>query len=240
MGNNKKLWIIILIFIVTGIMTSIQFKQDTSRTDIITIKSLYEDQKNIDNEKLELEKLNKKVEKLEEKLDSYNREEYKVEDIISSLRKELEANRIVAGFRDLEGPGIRIEMEDSDQFEEGQNLNNFIIHNSDVLQIINDLKVGGAERISINGSPILWHSEIDCNGATIKVEQDIFAPPFVIEAIGDPQKLEGILKAPDGIIQLMEIWDIQIDIKKEKNIAIKGIQSVPSYKYLKKVKEGEK
>ena len=42
--------------------------------------------------------------------------------------------------RDLEGPGIRIVMEDSEQYADGQNINNFIIHNSDVLQIINDLK----------------------------------------------------------------------------------------------------
>ena len=51
-------------------------------------------------------------------------------------------------------------MEDKEQYADGQNINNFIIHNSDVLQIINDQRAG-AERITINGYPISWHSKIE-------------------------------------------------------------------------------
>lgn len=227
-------------FMITGIITSIQFKQDKNRTDIITMKSLYEEQKNIDNENLEIERLGKTLVELEEKLKSYQSKEYGDEDIVSSLEEELEANKIAAGFKDLQGPGIRIHMKDSEQLGDAQDVMNFVIHNSDVLQIINDLRSGDAERIAINGSPVGWDSEIDCNGATIRVGNDIFAPPFIVEAIGDPQKLEGILNAPNSIVQLMKIWDIQIDIQQVDNITIRGINSTPTYKYLKKDEEGDK
>ncbi len=239
MGNKNRIWIIVFIFIVTGITTGMQFKQNNNSTDIVTMRSIVEDQKNIENEKLEIARLKSTIGELEEKLNAYNSDEYDVDDIIKSLEDELEWNRILAGQRDLEGPGIRIVMEDSEQYADGQNINNFIIHNSDVLQIINDLKGAGAERIAINGYPISWHSKIDCNGATIKVENRIFAPPFIIEAIGDPRRLEGVLTRRDGIIELMKLWDIRIRITEQAKIVIKGNPNVPENKYLNLVEEGD-
>lgn len=227
-----------MIFVITGFITSIQFKQDLNRTDIITMRTLFEDQKNIDNEKLEIERLRKHITELEDKLQSYNSEEYDVEDILVSLKNELELHRVYAGQEDLIGPGIRIYMQDSEEYAEGQNINNFIIHNSDVLQIINDLRGAEAERIAINGTQIFWDTEIDCNGATIRVGDEIYAPPFIIEAIGDPKRLEGALKAPNSIVQLMRLWSIRIDIEKHENIIIKGIDRMPQYKFLKNIEEG--
>jgi uncharacterized protein YlxW (UPF0749 family) len=237
MGNINKLWIIVAIFIITGFITGTQFKHDQSSSDIITIRSLYEEKKNIENEQSEIDRLNNSINELTDKLESYYSDEYEVEDIIKSLENDLKWNRVLAGQRETQGPGVRIHMEDSLQYEEGQNENNFIIHNSDILQIINDLRGAGAERIAINGAPISWNSKIDCNGATIKVGNEIFAPPFIIEAIGEPEKLESILTAPEGIIQLMRLWDIQIYISKQDNILIKGVPNIQEYKYLKIVEE---
>ncbi len=240
MGNKNKLFIIIIIFIIAGFITGAQFKQNQGSSDIITIRSLYEDQKSIQNEQIEIERLNKSLIDLSEKLESYYGEEYDVDDIIDSLEHDLKINRILAGQEERRGPGIRIRMEDSLQYEEGQNLNNFIIHNSDILQIINDLRGAGAERIAINGVPVVWNSKIDCNGATIKIGREIFAPPFIIEAIGDPERLESILMAPESIIQLMRLWDIQIYISKKSNISIKGINFIPQFEHLKIAEEGDK
>lgn len=240
MGNKNKLFIIIIIFIIAGFITGAQFKQNQGSSDIITIRSLYEDQKSIQNEQIEIERLNKSLIDLSDKLESYYSEEYDVGDIIDSLEQDLKTNKILAGQGERKGPGIRIRMEDSLQYEEGQNLNNFIIHNSDILQIINDLRGAGAESIAINGVPVVWNSKIDCNGATIKIGREIFAPPFIIEAIGNPEKLEGILIAPESIIQLMKLWDIQIYISKRSNISIKGINYIPQFEYLKIAEEGDK
>lgn len=237
MGNINKLWIIVLIFIITGFITGTQFKQDQINSDIITIRSLYEEQKNIDNEQIEIDRLKKSIKELSEKLEAYYSDDYDIVEIIQNLENELELNRVLAGQKKTQGPGVRIHMEDSILYEEGQNENNFIIHNSDVLQIINDLRGAGAERIAINGAPISWNSKIDCNGATIRVGNQIFAPPFIIEAIGDPEKLESILTVPEGIIQLMRFWDIQIYISKQDNILIKGMPTGQEYKYLKIVEE---
>ncbi len=239
MNNKKNLFIIIVVFFITGFITSIQFKQQPNRTDIVTMKNIYEGKQEIENEKLEIEKLKSTMKELNEKLEVYNTSNYNVNDVITSLENELEKNKILSGEKNLQGPGVRIYMKDSDKYIPGQNINNFIIHNSDVLQIINDLRAAGAETIAINGSQISWNSQIDCNGATIKVDNKIYAPPFIIEAIGDPIQLEAALNAPDSIIQLMKIWNIQIHITKVDNIKIKRIESIPRCKFLETAEEGE-
>lgn len=233
---NRR-WIIIMLFIVAGFLTGIQFKQDKSSSDIITIRSLYEEQKNIENEQIEITRLQRSLEEQSSKLQSYYLDDYDIEDIIHSLKQDLKLHRVFAGQEETEGPGIRILMEDSLQYEENQNENNFIIHNSDILQIINDLRGAEAERIAINGVPISWDTKIDCNGATIKVGNEIFAPPFIIEAIGKPESLENILLDPQGIIQLMRFWDIQISISKQEHILIRALPPSQEYKYLKIVEE---
>ncbi|SJZ33451.1 DUF881 domain-containing protein [Garciella nitratireducens] len=239
MDNKKNFFIIIIIFFITGLITGIQFKQQPSKTDIITMKNIYERKQAIENEKLEIEKLRSTIEHLDEKLEKYNASDYNVDEVIISLQSELEKIKILIGEKDLEGPGIRIYMKDSDKYVQGQNINNFIIHNSDVLEVINDLKAAGAESIAINGSQIVWNSQIDCNGATIKVDDKIYAPPFIIEAIGDPDQLEAALNSPNSIVQLMKIWNIQVHITKVDNIKIKKRESAPQYKFLKIAEEGE-
>lgn len=233
---NRR-WIIIMLFIIAGFLTGIQFKQDKDTSDIITIRSLYEEQKNIENEQIEITRLRKSLEEQRIKLQSYYLDDYDVEDIIHSLKQDLKLYRVFAGQEETEGPGIRILMEDSLQYEENQNENNFIIHNSDILQIINDLRGAEAERIAINGAPISWNTKIDCNGPTIKVGNEIFAPPFIIEAIGKPEALENILLDSQGIIQLMRLWDIRISISKQEHILIGATPLGQEYEYLKIVEE---
>ena len=68
MGNKNRIWIIVFIFIVTGITTGMQFKQNNNSTDIVTMRSIVEDQKNIENEKLEIARLKSTIGELEENL----------------------------------------------------------------------------------------------------------------------------------------------------------------------------
>ena len=82
MEKNRKLFIIVIIFIIAGFITGAQFKENQGSSDIITIRSLYEEQKSIQNEQLEIERLNKSLIELSDKLETYYGEEYDVDDIM--------------------------------------------------------------------------------------------------------------------------------------------------------------
>jgi uncharacterized protein YlxW (UPF0749 family) len=58
------------------------------------------------------------------------------------------------------------------------------------LKIVNEMRVSGAEAISVNDERITAMSEIRCAGTTILVNLNKIAPPFVIKATGNPQLLE--------------------------------------------------
>ena len=73
------------------------------------------------------------------------------ENIIDILQSELNKHKIIAGFKEVQGPGIIIKMEDNMSEEAfGQEYDLDLIHDADVLRIINDLRSAGAEAISIN------------------------------------------------------------------------------------------
>ena len=50
-----------------------------------------------------------------------------------------------------------------------ENPNLYIIHDDDLLRVINELRAAGAEGIAINGERIVAMSEIRCAGPTLSV-----------------------------------------------------------------------
>ncbi len=68
----------------------------------------------------------------------------------------------------MEGPGISIKMYDNpDSQIVGLDINDDVIHDVDILNILNDLKIAGAEAISINGERVVSNSEIKCGGVRL-------------------------------------------------------------------------
>ncbi len=69
-----------------------------------------------------------------------------------------------------------------------------LIHDEDLLKLVNELKAAGAEAITVNEQRVVASTEIRCAGPTISVNNNRISPPYVIQAIGDPAGLESALK----------------------------------------------
>jgi uncharacterized protein YlxW (UPF0749 family) len=82
----------------------------------------------------------------------------------------------------------------------------YVIHDADILNIVNELRAAGAEAISINDERVTATSNIRCGGPTINIDGKRHAVPFVIKAIGNPRTLEAGATAPSGYIDLMEYY----------------------------------
>lgn len=87
----------------------------------------------------------------------------------AALVHELEQLSITAGLTDLEGPGVAVVLEDSSSANVTGDEADYLIHDSDLLSVINELRSAGAEAISLNGERILATSEIRCTGAVVTV-----------------------------------------------------------------------
>lgn len=96
------------------------------------------------------------------------------------LNEILLRRKMQAGYQKLQGKGVIIELMDSEEEAgDGENPNNLLIHDQDILILLNDLKVAGAEALSVNGQRIVARSEIKCSGATITINGTTYGQPFI-------------------------------------------------------------
>lgn len=150
----------------------------------------------------------------------------------SSIEKQerLEELNTYLGLTDVTGSGVIITLKDntSSKLVTSRDL----IHNEDLLAIVNEIRNIGADAISINGQRIVQSTHINCVGAIVQINGETVGAPFVIEAIGS-DFLQNNLLRPGSFIKLMQGDGIDIDIKKSDNITIKKYNGVLTNKYIK-------
>ena len=175
--------------------------------------------------------------------DSYNileEENNKLDNLIKELAKkdeteidypsELKRLNALLGYYDVEGQGIVITVQDGDtKTSYGDNW----VHDGDLYKIVNMLKSGGAEAISINDERIVNNTAITCAGNIVMINGKKIGSPFVIEAIGLTEKLYGTVTVTDSYLKLMEEDGVKVDIEKKDKIKIKKYNGVYSFNYAK-------
>ena len=113
--------------------------------------------------------------------------------------------------------------------------NTAIVHNDDLLRLVNELKAGGAEVVAVNDQRLVDTSEITCAGTTILVNKTRIAPPFVVKAIGEPQTMEAALNMRGGILEYLQFYGIQVSISRKSEVLIPMYSGGSQYKYAKPV-----
>ena len=114
------------------------------------------------------------------------------------------------------------------------NASDLVVHDADVLSVINELKNAGAEAISINDQRIVPTSSIVCGGNIIEINGEKVGAPFIIKAIGLPEQLSALTR-PGGYLEILKNASIEVSLKKSNNITIPKYTGVISYKYAQSV-----
>lgn len=151
----------------------------------------------------------------------------------------LKKNNILIGLTDVEGEGVTITLKDNNSISSGSlsitdDVSNYLVHNSDLISVVNELKNAGAEAISINDQRIVINTAINCAGNVITVNDQKISSPFVIKAIGNSSYMYSALTRPGGIIESFNSYLIT-SVKESNNITIKKYTGVISSKYMKNV-----
>jgi uncharacterized protein YlxW (UPF0749 family) len=235
-------FLIAAVCFILGMMLVAQFRSvqinGGAMTSLQRVQELTSELKNVIDER---EMLKKEVTELRGRLVEYENSASKVSSLTDAMKKELEKARMTAGLLEGTGPGVVITLDDSNvPRQPGEDPNLFLIHDEDLLKVVNELFAAGAEAISINGQRIIANSEIRCVGPTIIVNSVRLAPPFIVQAIGDPDTLESSLKMRGGVIESLQVFGIQVNIKKQDNIDMPAYNGPVQFKYFKPVKAGEK
>lgn len=201
------------------------YQENNLRSEVLKYKEKY------DNRYNDLERVQQELENERKKSTQNDSELEKKEEQIKV------ANKII-GISEVNGPGVTIILTDSKK--DATNVldpSSLLVHDADVLAIINELKNAGAEAICINDQRIVPTSGIICGGNIIQINGEKVGAPFVIKAIGLPEQLMGALTRQNGYIDILKKASVEVDLKKTNSINIPKYTGVLTYKYAETVEQ---
>lgn len=203
----------------TLILTAVMFTQfkTIEQTDITAIETMRETElrTELSDWKNKYKEIEAKLIETENKINEYQSAVSNSEKSSNALDKELDETNVYLGYTKLQGEGIEITLSDNEMKN---------IERWDLLSLVNELKLAGAEAISINNERITSNTEIASVGTQfILINGKRIPSPFVINAIGDKKYLESAITIKGGYIDEMNV--------NEKNVSyvVKDIIEIPAY-----------
>ena len=238
MTNKKKIGLVlgIMCFALTvGICIQIKtvkninstisqnYEENNLRAEVLKYKEKY------DNLLRETEEIDKELQQQIEKATENNSE-------LEEAKNQINEGNIIIGLTEVTGPGVVINVADSDIDPNTViDSSKLLVHDSDILKIVNELKNAGAEAISVNGQRVILTTSIICGGNIINVNGEKIGSPFEIKAIGSPEALANLSRT-GGWLSILRDRGIKVsDLKKTNNITIPKYSGVLNFKYLSSV-----
>ena len=229
----------LVVSIFFGILLGVHTRHETSLEEsgaperphdlAVELMQLEEDYQNLLEEAKDLEI---KLEKIEHgKWETYK-----------ALQDELKKVKLAAGVVPVTGKGVEVVMQSIDymyDYEElsEQDVSYLPIYYTDILKLVNELYAAGAVAISINDQRLISTSEIRNAGDFIIVNSQRITQPYIIKAVGEPDRLVSALKIKGGLIEIFERLNIDVQAEPEEEIIMPAYKGIIDIRYAKPVKK---
>lgn len=152
-----------------------------------------------------------------------------------TVKNDLETSNAMLGLTEVVGEGITITLKDGTGSGGSKlDLSSYLVHYSDLIEVINALKNAGAEAISVNDQRITNTTAISCVGNVIKINNEKVGVPFVINAIGSPEKLYGAITMLGGYIDKLKDEGVGVTVEKQTSVTIPKYTGVYKFEYASK------
>ena len=174
--------------------------------------------------KVDAKKIKRSIKSLEKSNDIIESEILLLKEELNQKFKVRENQEIIklsklTGMQGYVGQGVIITLADSDvPLKYGENPNLSVVHNTDLLRIVNELWKNKATAISINAQRLSMNTEINCIGSTIMINKKRITSPFEIKAGGDPSLISNLLEK--GYLKSLKIYGIKYTIEKNNMLEI--------------------
>lgn len=191
----------------------IQFKT-VKETDITAIETMREAELRTElaSWKAKYDEIAIKLQDTEDKISNYRNDIENNEKNSELLEQELIETEKYLGYTELKGEGIIVKLDDTDYKQ---------VESSDILSLVNELRLAGAEAISINEERVVSTTEIvNVDTRFIIVNGKRIVAPYEIKAIGDKKYLESAISIKGGYIDEIKAKEITINYTIEDNVVI--------------------
>ena len=177
----------------------------------------------------------KQLEGAEERLENARTQASAASEIDNSVKDQIKKNSQLLGLTEVKGSGIIIKLDDNREVnaEDVIDISSYVVHDGDLLHIVNELFNAGADAISINGKRIVQTTAIMCDGNIIRINDEIVGVPIEIKAIGYPERLYyNVAVRQGGYLKLMARDGVVVDIEKAENLTIPKYEGVYKHQYI--------
>lgn len=234
--------VIVFLMVILGMLLAMQLRLSQLGYKYVQFTDINNLQNNLLKEQTEIALLREKQKELEERQKAYQSAQLGKGDIGAYLEEDLSRYKTFGGLTPLEGPGIVLVVTDADrELGENENPNDLIVHDYDMRALLADIRSAGAEAISINNQRILLtKTKLYCTGPTILINDQVFAQPFVIRAIGDRERLLEVVDGPSGYANILRDMGIFVETNTSVSIQMPAYKQMETPKYLKDGEEVSK
>ncbi|MDA8233317.1 MAG: DUF881 domain-containing protein [Clostridia bacterium] len=220
-------------FVALGILLSVQFHTQQAalkelssqgQEDLIKVLTAVTEKRNdlyMEKTKLEIQK---------SALDGASNQE---QQLVKSMENDLALFEAFYGLKPLKGPGIVITVPEQQ----------YLFNSNQLVDIINELWNIGAEAVAVNDYRITYYTSIERDPETWEpvINGTRLSYPYVITAIGDPQKLAVNIKIIGGTLQLMMYdYKMRIDIEQKTDLLVPIAREKTTFRMAKPVLNSQK
>lgn len=239
MKNNKGFFFVFIATIILGALISMNFNfegiRSYSQLNATEYQNAIEERANLYKSIGNLKEDN--IEK-HDKIRNYENNYKKNDKILDDMKTQISDYEMFIGLNKVEGPGIILKINDGKTnalVENTDEINNKLLHDNDMGLILNELRVAGAQAISVNSHRVVPWSGVICNWAFIGFDDgEMEYAPFNIYAIGDPEKLKAALLEDGSHVKQLIFRKLYVDIEKIDKITMPPTTGNCNVKYMKR------
>ena len=223
-----------VVCVILGILLALQFKsvRENNQIDALNTTRVQTLQNLLDETREQNDRLSEQVKEMRKEVQSYREAAAgSSEQRDQALLDEIAHLQLAAGMTDVVGPGIEVVLEDSTAANISGDEADYLIHDSDILSVVNELRDAGAEALSLNGNRILATSEIRCSGSVVTINGRRTSAPFVIDAIGDTDTMFNALMMRNGVVDVLKQWSIQVSVTEVDELLVPAYDGTIEYRY---------
>lgn len=234
MKKIKELSALLLVSIFLGLILSMQFKTVNKSVGegVLPVQRAQQLAAELKKVQAERESQSNRIVELEDKIKLYEKGEVDKNVYAESLYKDTMKYRMLAGYTDVSGPGVILEVNDPPvDIQFGDSYIGIVDELDLILQIVSILNAAGAEAVSINEQRYTAFTEIVRAGNHIEINGVSNSSPIIIKAIGNPDTLESALAIKQGIVWTLRSYDYIVHLSQDKNVSISRYRKVKDFIY---------
>lgn len=230
-----------VICLAVGFTMIVQARVTNGQQLYVSAKAITDYQTTIQSEKEDKARIETLIDETGKKLQEYQSLANGEDNALKNrLLDERAYYMLIGGDTAVHGEGVVVFVDDGTRaLYEGEDPNTVLVHDMDILTIINELNRSGAEVLAVNGQRIMNGTSISCSGYTIRINGQFFARPFEIRAIGDSKRMAAALIGPDGYGTLLQDYGVICKVTIKEDITIPKYSEAQTYEYMTKVQEEE-